>query len=111
MYKHALLIALLLGLTSVQAADAPPPPPLPDSVPEEDVPPQDQELQPEVSIINREAGTFEEFRQNGQIYMIKVTPKKGYPYYLIDTDGDGSLETRRNSLDDPEVIQWRLLEW
>jgi hypothetical protein len=24
--------------------------------------------------------------------MIKVTPKKGIPYYYIDADGDGRLE-------------------
>ncbi|MCW8958360.1 MAG: DUF2782 domain-containing protein, partial [Gammaproteobacteria bacterium] len=47
----------------------------------------------------------------GQLYMIKITPGKGRPYYLVDTDGDGSLETRRNDLDSPEVIKWRIFTW
>ena len=30
--------------------------------------------------------------------MIKVNPARGTPYYLVDTDGDGNLETRFNDL-------------
>ena len=53
-----------------------------------------------------------EFRVNGQLYMIQVTPKKGPPYYLMDSDGDGDLETRRNELSPNLLIpNWVLKRW
>ncbi len=79
------------------------PPPLPENV--------EGEFEPEVTIIRRKEARIEEYRTNGILYMIKITPKRGYPYYLIDTDGDGSLETRQNELGSPEVVQWRLFSW
>ncbi len=71
----------------------------------------DEELQPEVTIVRRGNETIEEYRVGGQLYMIKITPSKGAPYYLMDTDGDGSLETRRNDLENPSVVQWRIFTW
>jgi hypothetical protein len=53
-----------------------------------------------------------EFRINGQLYMIRITPKKGLPYYLVDSDGDGNLETRWNDLaPDLLIPSWVLLKW
>ena len=86
-----------------ERTDAPPPP----------MPSEAQEgLEPEVTIIRKEDRTVEEYRINGELYMIKVTPSKGYPYYLVDADGDGSLETRRNELD-PRILvpSWVILRW
>lgn len=73
----------------------------------------DAELEPDVTIINRgEEGTIEEYRVNGALYMVKVVPVKGAPYYLIDSDGDGNLETRRDNLDPDVVIpRWTLFRW
>ncbi len=108
------ILPLLLALpgTSVLAeevmSDAPPPP----ALPEEDVYSQVEEgLEPQVTIKKRGQEVVEEYRVNGQLYMIKITPSKGLPYYLVDSDHDGSLETRRNSLNDPEVVKWRLFTW
>ena len=68
--------------------------------------------EPEVTIIQRGQERVEEYRVNNQVYMIKVTPAKGYPYYLVDTDGDGSFDTRRSQLDSKVVVpQWVLLRW
>jgi hypothetical protein len=78
---------------------------------EEAVAAGDEELQPEVTIVRRGNETIEEYRVGGQLYMIKITPSKGAPYYLMDTDGDGSLETRRNDLENPSVVQWRIFTW
>lgn len=93
-----LQIALLLALpytVSAQAAEQadplPPPPPPPASVP-------DTGLEPEVTIHKRGEDTIEEFRIAGKLYMIKVTPPHGRPYYLIDQRGDGRF-TRQDSLD------------
>lgn len=106
-------LAVLLTLFSFQAlaeekpADAPPPPPMTDEVYRQ----AEEGLEPQVTIIRRGKEIIEQYRRNGRLYMIKITPSKGLPYYLIDTDGDGSLESRRNSLDDPEVVQWRVFTW
>lgn len=68
--------------------------------------------EPDVTIIQRGQERIEEFRMNNQIYMIKITPAKGYPYYLIDTNGDGNFDTRRPQLNSKFVIpQWVLLRW
>ena len=68
-------------------------------------------IEPDINIIQQEDRTIEEYRVNGQLYMIKVIPVVGPAYYLMDTDGDGSLETTRNELDNPPVPNWILLEW
>lgn len=112
--SHALFLLTLLPavpLLAEEFAPAPPPPAMeaetssPAAAGEEAMP------EPEVTIIKRKEETIEEYRLNGQLYMVKITPNKGYPYYLIDSDGDGSLETRRNELDNPPVIQWKILQW
>lgn len=67
---------------------------------------------PEVTIIQRDDATVEEYRVGGQLYMIKVTPKKGIPYYLVDTDGDGRLDARRSELaEDLLIPRWTLFRW
>ena len=68
--------------------------------------------EPDVTIIQRGQERVEEFRMNNQIYMIKVSPAKGYPYYLVDTTGDGNFDTRRPQLNSKPVIpEWVLLRW
>lgn len=54
--------------------------------------------EPEVKIIKQTDQTIEEYRVGGRLYMIKVTPKVGPPYYLVDDLGDGKF-ARQNSLD------------
>lgn len=102
-----ILACLLLSAGSLQAADdTPPPPPLPEELEGyENVP------QPEVTIIRREDRVIEEVRINGQLRYVKVTPNRGAPYYFIDTDGDGSVDTRKNDLDNPTINQWILKRW
>ena len=77
----------------------------------EDVAPQ-PELEPKVTIHEDGRGVVEEYRMNGALYMLKVTPKSGKPYYLVDADGDGELESRRNELD-PDVMipSWMIFRW
>ncbi len=67
---------------------------------------------PDVTIIQGDDKTIAEYRVHGRLYMIKVTPRKGPPYYLVDTDGDGNLETRRGELSEDLLIpSWTLMEW
>ncbi len=76
----------------------PEPPPLPEhynppSAPDEAA----QELEPEITITTKGDAIHEEYRLNGVLYMIKVIPAKGKPYYLIDYEGDGKF--RRSALE------------
>jgi hypothetical protein len=50
---------------------------------------------PDVTIIAEEERTIYEFRQNGQLRMVRVVPELGKPYYLVPRDptkGFGDLE-------------------
>jgi hypothetical protein len=50
---------------------------------------------PDVTIIAREEKTIYEFRQGGQLRIVKVVPNWGKPYYLVPRDrtrGFGDLE-------------------
>lgn len=51
----------------------------------------DPALEPQVTILKRGEDTVEEYRVAGKLYMIKVTPPGGKPYYLIDERGDGKF--------------------
>ena len=92
---------------SQEEFEAVPPPP--------EIPPQLENgapIEPEVTIIRREDAVIEEYRVNGMLYMVKVTPTVGKPYYLIDQDGDGSMETKSTNIyQDPVVPQWILFSW
>ena len=86
--------------------DAPQPPELPDRIE------SGQAIEPEISIVRTEQEVIEEYRLNGHLYMIKVTPFVGKPYYLIDQDGDGQMEGKLSDIyNTPRVPQWVLLSW
>lgn len=59
---------------------------------------QDADLEPQVTITKEKDTVIEEYRAGGKLYMIKVTPKIGKPYYLVDDRGDGKF-SRQESLD------------
>jgi hypothetical protein len=109
----SLLLLLPAGALPAQEFAPVPPPPALEATQEATPPAAEDEAaaEPEVTIIKRKEEIIEEYRVNGQLYMVKITPNKGYPYYLIDSDGDGSFETRRNELDNPPVTQWKILRW
>jgi Protein of unknown function (DUF2782) len=89
-----LLLTLLLSGLAVAAAPSDRPPelkPVPDGAPgPDDAPP--------VTIKQSGQGRVVEYRANGKLYMLKVTPKVGKPYYLVDQKGDGRF-VRENNLD------------
>jgi hypothetical protein len=63
---------------------------------------------PEVTITQQAETTVEEYRANGRLYMIKITPKHGVPYYLVDERGDGKF-ARQESLDSGlRVPRWTI---
>lgn len=91
----SLLLLSVFSLAAFAAKPAPgnleplPPPPAMDSTPDNE---------PEVTITKQTEQTVEEYRANGRVYMIKITPKVGKPYYLVDDRGDGKF-SRQESLD------------
>ena len=68
-------------------------------------------IEPQVTIIRQEDKIIEEYRINNNLYMVKITPVNGMTYYLIDHDGDGKLDVKKNELDDVIVPQWVLFTW
>jgi hypothetical protein len=90
-FKSLFLCALLfvsMPQTSFAVAPA-------NAEPLEDVPPppkvKDGEVldEPEVTIRKKGTETVEEYRMHGELYMMKVTPEHGVPYYLHKEDQDG----------------------
>jgi len=90
------LIALLLAMAlpvavaaqqskppALQPLPAPPPPPAGYEA--------DPGVEPQVTIYKRGTDTVEEYRLNGRVYMVKITPTTGKPYYLVDNIGNGKF--------------------
>lgn len=116
----ALLAALALAATPALAqtpANLQPlpevPPPPPDMAPmdaalqsEVTARKPDDDLAPQVTIEKREGETVEEHRVNGKLYLIKVTPEHGVPYYLIDREGDGNFSRETMGIPDSSVPMW-----
>jgi hypothetical protein len=99
---RTLLLALLLCCACAVSAQAPSRPPNLQPVPEPPPPPPgmelDPSLEPQVTIIKRGIDTVEEYRIGGRLYMLKVIPPTGRPYYLVDNLGNGVF-TRQDSFD------------
>jgi len=69
-------------------------------------------LEPDITIIRKGKKTIQEFRKNGELYMVKIIPVAGPAYYLIDTNGDGNMDVRGSDLDKgTRINQWKLFEW
>ena len=84
--------------------DEPPPPP--------PMTPTDPALEPEVSIRTEGDQQIQEYRIKGKLYMVRVTPKSGRPYIMLDHKGDGTFTKQDNTLDNGvRVPQWVLREF
>ena len=84
-------------------------------IPEPPPPPPGMELdpalEPQVTIRKRDQETIEEFRIRGRLYMIKVTPAHGVPYYLVDDTGKGDF-SRRDTYDTGiRPPMWVIHQW
>ena len=87
--RRSLFVIVLLAIFAAPGW-AQTPPPVPDVQPPA-MAPLDDSLEPQVTIKKQEGDTIEEHRLNGRLYKIKVTPKYGAPYTLVDLKGDGSF--------------------
>jgi hypothetical protein len=105
--RYSLLLLALLTSGLVLAAppsDRPPElTPVPDGAPGSD----DTST---ITIKPSSQGQVEEYRSNGKLYMLKVTPKVGKPYYLIDPTGEGRFN-RMETLPGLQPPQWVIKEF
>jgi hypothetical protein len=95
-----LMLLALLTLPTLAGAEPSAAPPRVASAPAPAVDPaapptigEDTGPEPEVRIVQKGDNKIEEYRINGRLYMVKVTPSIGAPYYLMDEDGSGKLRT------------------
>lgn len=85
--------------------DIPPPPKL------SSAPTPDDPNEPQVTIRQEGENKIEEFKSKGRVYAIRVTPKIGKPYLLIDPDGKGTM-TRADEIGGAvRAPQWTLFEF
>ena len=112
------IFVLACGLSGLPIANADenlekPPEYIPVQIPPGEVIDREKEHlpEPEVNIIKRKDATIEEYRVNGRLRYAKIIPSVGPAYYLVDTDGDGDLDSRHDDLVNPPIQQWILYQW
>ncbi|MDN5849130.1 MAG: DUF2782 domain-containing protein [Nitrococcus sp.] len=82
------------------------PPPPPDELT------NGEKIKPGVTIVERDWAEFREFSAHGRVYAVKVIPHWGPPYWLYDSNGDGTLEMRGDFVNEiPSTVQWQILTW
>jgi hypothetical protein len=91
--KRLMLAGILLAcpLAAVAADDAP-------------------SADPDVTIRQDGDKMIQEYRQNGFLYAVKVTPKHGKPYFLVRADGT-SPNFIRSDQPDMLIPQWEIFKW
>lgn len=88
----------------------PEPPPAPEQLQSGEAIPLGE---PQITIIQRGNDLIREYRLNGHLYAVKIIPKRGAPYYLIDADGDGYMEGQFFDNNNARILapQWVLHRW
>jgi hypothetical protein len=109
--RYSFLVSLLLLLPGMSFAGDEPAA-VPES-PDLPLPVQSgEEMEPDITITRKGEETIQEFRRNGQLYMIKIIPQIGPPYYMMDTNGDGQMDVRKNDMDkNTNINMWHLFDW
>lgn len=98
---------LFLALATTQGA-----PPKDVPIPEKEPAPVSRDDAPTVTIRSSDNGDrVEEYRMGGQIYMVRVTPVRGRPYYLYDDDRNGRLDRTDADRNDVRPVYWTIYEW
>jgi hypothetical protein len=97
-----MLLAFLVGTQSIQGGD----------LADLDLNVRHSDIAPAVTLREHENRLVEEFRVNNNLYMIKITPSVGAPYFLVDEDGSGDMAWHRGASQFQENIpQWALFSW
>lgn len=66
--------------------------------------------EPDVTIRQDGDRTIQEYRVNGFLYAIKVTPKHGKAYFLVRADGSDANFVRSDS-PDMLIPSWEIFSW
>ena len=67
---------------------------------------------PDIVVSDYENRTEDAYWQGNRPVAIKITPKYGAPYYIVDPDGDSEYEMRRGGADvDVKPNNWKVLAW
>ena len=111
--------AVLAALSLAGAAFAQSPPkglePLPDVPPPpklSNAPTPDDADAPQITIRQEGESKVEEFRtRGGRLYAIRVTPRIGKPYLLVDPDGKGTMTNAGEINGGVKAPQWTLFEF
>jgi hypothetical protein len=105
---RSILLLSLAGIAQAQAPTTTKDVPIPPKEP----PPTGDQGAPTVTIRSSENGDqVEEYRQNGQVFMVKVTPKHAPAYYLYDDDRNGRLDRSDAEKNDISPVYWTIYEW
>lgn len=113
MRRFRILLVLALGLPLMAMAAGQPPKlePLPEPPP----PPHGLEaepgVEPEITITKKGTDTVEEYRINGELYMQKITPKHGVPYYLVKEDQNAGWSRIPDSNSPISIPKWVLFNF
>ncbi len=99
MRRFLFFIALLAIVAAPVSAQTPP---VTDVQPPAMVP-LDDSLEPQVTILKKDGDTIEEYRVNGILTKVVVTPEDGVPYTLVDPDGDGMYTPLGDGLGTPKL--------
>jgi len=110
LFRYCLLLILLLPVLAKAAGQPDNLQPLPDAPP----PPPgvtDANEEPEITITKKGENTVEEYRIHGELYMQKITPAHGVPYYLMKEDQEGGW-SRSDGPNPPLVVpKWILFRF
>ena len=109
------LAAFIMAITVLPAAAQTAKPPVLQPVPEPPPPPPgyepDPALEPQVTILKRGTDVVEEYRVGGRLYMVKITPAVGRPYYLVDHKGDGNFARQDTYDSGMRPPMWVIHSW
>lgn len=116
--RRATAASVVLFVGSTTAFGQSPPPglePLPDVPPPpklSTVPTPSDDEAPQVTIRQDGETKIEEFRsKSGRVYAIRVTPRIGKPYLLVDPDGKGTMTNADEINQGVRPAQWTLFEF
>lgn len=110
--KSILAMVALLSPLMVHAQDFPK-----DLEPIPDVPPppmgkvEAEAPEPVITIVKKGESTVEEYRINGELYMQKITPPTGKPYYLMKEDQQGGWQRMDGPTPPLVVPKWVLFRF
>lgn len=108
--RHLLTLAIFALALPAAAQQTPKLEPLPEPPPP---PPgmQSDADEPQVTITRKGEDQVEEFRIKGKLYMVKVTPPHGVPYYLVDQNGEGNFIRQDGPGRPVAVPMWVIKRW